>query len=68
MENRDYLIEQYDDAVFALLMDEYAESSGAELLRDYQAAVDGGLVPEFPTELDRRCRDIIHEEVRSRKR
>lgn len=68
LENREHLIEQYDDAVFALLMDEYAESSGAELLRDYQAAVDGGLVPEFPTELDRRCRDIIHEEFRSRKR
>lgn len=68
MENREYLIEQYDDAVFALLMDEYAESSGAELLRGYQDALDGGLVPEFPEELDRRCRETIHEEFRSRKR
>ena len=36
MKNRDDLIEQYDDAVFALLMDEYSEDYGAYLLARFQ--------------------------------
>lgn len=68
MKDRDTLIEQYDDAVFALLMDEYAEESGAELLRRFQEEADAGLVPEIPGELDRRCMDLIDDEFRSRSR
>lgn len=67
MNKRETLIEQYDDAVFALLMDEYAENSGAELLRQYQEALDTGLVPEIPEELDRRCTEAIDTEFRSRR-
>lgn len=68
MKNRETLIEQYDDAVFALLMDEYAEESGAELLSRFQEEMDAGLIPEIPEELDQRCVDVIDAEFRTRKR
>ena len=68
MKRRDELIEQYDDAVFALLMDRYAEESGAELLTRFQEASDAGLVPEPEGHFDRRAMDLIGEEFRSRRR
>lgn len=68
MEKRETLIEQYDDAVFALLMDDYAEDAGTELLERYQAALDAGQIPEFPEELDLRCETAINDEFRARKK
>lgn len=68
MKNRDDLIEQYDDAVFALLMDEYAEDSGAELLARFQEEADQGRIPEISEEADIRCLDLIDDEFRARRR
>lgn len=53
------LLEQYDDAAFALLMDEYAEEEGARLMAEFEAAQAAGQVPEMPRELDEQCRRMI---------
>ena len=58
---KEELIEQYDDAVIALLMDEYAEQEGNRLLREYEEALANGEVPEVPAELDARCRKTIQQ-------
>lgn len=67
LDHRQNLIEQYDDAVFALLMDDHAQESGEELLHQFQAAVDVGLVPEMPEALDRLCAEAIESEFRRRR-
>jgi hypothetical protein len=53
------LLEQYDDAAFALLMDEYAEEEGARLMAEFEAAQAAGQVPEMPQTLDEQCRRMI---------
>ena len=61
------LIEQYDDAAFALLMDEYAEEEGARLMAEFEAAQAAGQVSEMPAELDEQCRRMIRRD-RAKKR
>ena len=61
------LLEQYDDAAFALLMDEYAEEEGARLMAEFEAAQAAGQVPEMPQELDEQCRRMIRRD-RAKKR
>ena len=61
------LLEQYDDAAFALLMDEYAEEEGARLMAEFEAAQAAGQVPEMPRELDEQCRRMIRRD-RAKKR
>ncbi len=61
------LLEQYDDAAFALLMDEYAEAEGARLMAEFEAAQAAGQVPEMPAELDEQCRRMIRRD-RAKKR
>lgn len=61
------LLEQYDDAAFALLMDEYAETEGARLMAEFEAAQAAGQVPEMPAELDEQCRRMIRRD-RAKKR
>ena len=56
------LLEQYDDAAFALLMDEYAETEGARLMAEFEAAQAAGQVPEMPQELDEQCRRMIRRD------
>ena len=56
------LLEQYDDAAFALLMDEYAEEEGARLMAEFEAAQAAGQVPEMPRELDEQCRRMIRRD------
>ena len=58
MELRNDLVEQYEDAVFALAMDAIAAEEGAELLRENERlkAVPGFRIPE---PLDQRCRKAI---------
>ena len=56
------LLEQYDDAAFALLMDEYAEEEGARLMAEFEAAQAAGQVPEMPPELDEQCRRMIRRD------
>ena len=61
------LLEQYDDAAFALLMDEYAEEEGARLMAEFEAAQAAGQVPQMPAELDEQCRRMIRRD-RAKKR
>lgn len=56
------LIDHYDDAVFALMMDEYAEDEGARLLQEFEDAISSGAMPEVPASLDQKCRQIIQHE------
>ena len=62
------LIDQYDDAVFALMMDEYAEEEGARLLQEFEEAMASGTLPEIPTSLDQKCHQIIRHEFTKQKR
>lgn len=57
---RKELIEQYEDAALALLMDEYAEDEGERLLREFEEAEKNGEIPEIPPELDETCKRLIH--------
>lgn len=56
------LLDQFDDATFALMMDEYAQQEGARLLQEFNEAVSAGEVPEIPEHLDSRCRRTIRRE------
>ena len=62
------LLEQYDDAAFALLMDEYAEEEGARLMAEFEAAQAAGQVPEMPQELDKQCRRMIRRDSAQKRR
>lgn len=64
------LLDQIDDAAFALMMDAYAEEEGARLLREFEEAVPHEQIPES---LDKKCRRLIdaefsHERWRARVR
>ena len=55
----DELRDQYEDALMALLMDEYAELNGAQLLKEYEEADRSGTIPDMPEALDKKCRNLI---------
>lgn len=54
------LTDKYEDALMAVLMNDYAELNGARLLEEYERAEHSGTVSRLPEELDKKCRDIIH--------
>lgn len=56
----DNLLDQYEDALMALLMNEYAELNGARLLEKYEEAERSGAISEVPEALDEKCRNMIH--------
>lgn len=62
MDAHEKLMDQYDDAAFALLMDRSAEEEGAELLRAFREASAADALPEYTDGLDQRCRDSIDRE------
>lgn len=66
-DRRQQLQEQYEDAVLALLMDEYAEAEGAQLLREFEELEAKGAIPELPAELDKKCKKIIDSAFRRQK-
>lgn len=68
MNEREKLMERYDDAAFALMMDECAEQEGAAFLAEFQAAAQAGDLPELPEDIDRACRDTIKREYAGRER
>lgn len=68
MDDREKLMERYDDAAFALMMDEYAEAEGEALLAEFRAAAEAGELPEMPEALDKACRDTIRKEYARRER
>lgn len=68
MDDREKLMERYDDAAFALMMDEYAEAEGEALLAEFRAAAEAGELPEMPEALDKACRETIRKEYARRER
>lgn len=56
------LLDQLDDAAFALMMDEYAEAEGERLRAEFEAATRAGLTPPKPEGLDEKCRKMIKAE------
>lgn len=60
-EKKEDLIEQYEDAAFALMMSNYAEQEGNRLLQEFEEAKARGDVPAIPEELDKKCRQLIHK-------
>lgn len=68
MDGYEKLMEQYDEAAFALMMDRSAEEEGAELLRSFREVSDAGALLEYSDALDRRCRDSIEREFGKRTR
>lgn len=58
-DRRDQLQEQYEEAAFSLLMDQYAEEEGKRLLLEFEEAERKGDVPEIPPELDEKCLQLI---------
>lgn len=59
--------EQYEDALFTMLMDEYAQANGEKLLEEFQAAEARGEVPDIPEELDKKCRGMIRQRFAKRR-
>lgn len=66
--SREELVEQYEDAAFALLMSEYAEQEGNRLLREFEEAKAKGEVPEVPAALDAKCRKMIRQAYDKKRR
>lgn len=68
MDEREKLQERYDDAAFALMMDECAEADGEAFLAEFRAAAEAGDLPEIPADMDRLFRDTIKREFAARER
>ena len=58
MKNPNRLMEQYEDALFELLLDQVAEQEGLELMAEAQRLNDDPSV-QIPEDLDRRCLNMI---------
>lgn len=62
------LLDQFDDAAFALMMDEYAEAEGERLRMEFEEATRAGLTPARPDSLDEKCRRQIRREFGKQRR
>ena len=62
------LLDQFDDAAFALMMDEYAEAEGERLRMEFEEATRAGLTPAKPDSLDEKCRKQIRREFGKQRR
>lgn len=58
MTRREKLMAQYEDALFALIMDEVAEAEGRIAIEENQRLKESGEV-EIPAEMSRRCKRTI---------
>ena len=58
MTKREMLMERYEDALFALMMEEKAEADGQKLWEEYRSRGESD-TPEIPDETRRRCRNVI---------
>lgn len=64
MTRREMLVERYEDALFALLMNEVAEAEGRKALEENQRLCDSGEMV-IPEEVHRRClRTIARKQPR----
>lgn len=62
------LLDQFDDAAFALMMDEYAEAEGERLRMEFEEATRSGMTPAKPDSLDEKCRKQIRREFGKQRR
>lgn len=67
MTNRDKLRENYEDALFALLMDDWAQQEGKRLIQE-NAALKDDPAASVPEETERRCLQTIRRELSRGKR
>lgn len=58
MTRREMLMEQYEDALFALIMDEVAEVEGQKALEENQRLKESGELV-IPEEVSQRCQRVI---------
>lgn len=58
MTRREWLVEQYEDALFSLIMDEVAEAEGRKAIEENQRLKESDEVV-IPEELNRRCKQTI---------
>lgn len=58
MSRQELLVEQYEDALFALIMDKVAEVEGQKAIEENQRLKESGEVV-IPEELNRRCKQTI---------
>lgn len=66
-DGRERLIENYEDAAFALLMDEMASQNGKRWNEENERLKQDPSF-EYPEDLDRKCRTLIDKEFAKRKR
>ena len=58
MTRREMLMECYEDALFALMMEEKAEADGQKLWEEYRSCGESD-APEIPDEVRRRCWNVV---------
>ena len=58
-ERRKQLLDEFEEASLSLLMDEYAEIDGERLWLEFEEADKAGDIPDFPEDLDQKCKQII---------
>lgn len=66
MTNRERLQENYEDALFALLMDDVAQTEGKRLIRENEA-LQADPNAAVPADIDRRCMQVIQRTLAKRK-
>lgn len=62
MTRRERLVEQYEDALFSLIMDEVAETEGRKAIEENQRLKESGEVV-IPEELNRLCKQTIRRKT-----
>lgn len=55
--------ESHEGALIRQIMDEYMETEGARLQREFDAAEARGEVPDVPAALDAACRKMIQDHI-----
>lgn len=61
MNRNERLQEQFENAEKALLMDEYAEAKGEQILKEFEKAKENGEAPAFSDDLDAKCQKLIRQ-------
>ena len=67
-DRKEELTEQYEDALFALMLDQYAEEEGNRLLKEFEDAKARNDLPEVPADLDAKCRALIKKAYKNSRR
>lgn len=68
-ERKDKLLQQYEEAALALMLEEYADAEGQRIWEEYEAACAQGEMETMPEALTAKCRQMIdraYEKKRNR--